>query len=1776
MRLKQVCLVLFLVLFSWGAGPGECALPKGVQSFAPTGRVADNVSFRIVFKEPMVSKSEVGKAMAPKDFPFKVLPAIQAEGKWQNPRTFTVRLLAPLKKGTAYSAELREDLKNLKGNAIGSGTFRFQTDSLVPEGVQGAMGPNGQAALILDFNMPVAPKRLRGFLSVLDESGKELSYFFGGEHPSRTIRASVNLRDTSKAQKLFVKLSKGLTPQEGDLGLEEDRVFSVLFKPTLLVHRMAGEEGAISIRCNFEVDLEAARDFIAVEPSVPFTLNSGYDGEFTLNGDFGPRNRFVLTLRKGLPAKSGGVVLAEDFTQAVIMPDLEASVSLPSPGMYLTATGGGRIPLELVNVRKLQVDLWRLYENNIPYVIRGSYDSFQRDLARRVYSKEFELSLPLNERVRRALSLEELGGGKRGLFLLSARDLEGEYWEEQTQIINLSDMGLVARVWEDGLLLWANTLSSIQPVEGAEVRIYSSSKQVIAEGKTDADGIFTVQRPEPWGQAEDESPSLAVVSRGEDITFVRLNRGLISQETFETAGRPWLRSGYDAALFSPRDIYRSGEEAQFKAIVRNTDVMPPKPFPVLFIVRDPLNRKARQETVLLNDEGGALLTHALPSNAMTGLWSVSVVVPGKEDEPLARMGFHVEDFAPPRIEVKTETDSKYATHGQTIAMDVLARYLFGVEGAGLPARMFWSARSSGFVPTRARWKGYSFGDDSRKFSPVEGEFDEVVLDDSGKGQFSLTLDADWQAPSTIALNMRAEVQEDGGRWVSKSLTLPYYPAPWLLGIAAPEGVLAVKKDLDFKIAAIDPEENPADPGELTATLYRVSWNYNLVELDGYRRWQSSEELTQVEEKSVFLKDGTGTVSFNPKRWGTYLVRIADEGDNARAAYRFYADDPEYAERGGSQLLDRVEIDLDKEFYKAGETARVTLRSPFEGLLLFNVEGAKEISRKVLKVDKAETVVEVPVTADMVPNAWCTAWLIRPVVEEEAWGSHRAVGVACLKADLAPYRLDVAMEAPEKAEPAVSLPVTLTLKDFEGRPAKAEVSLALVDDAVLGLTGYRTPDLLHHFWGLKELNSQGYDLYDLLVPVESRGTELLHPAGGAVMAALAGSDTAQRFKILSLFQGVLSADASGVVRTELALPEFSGRGRLFAVVASGNRFGMAEQKVQIARSVVTEADLPRFAAPNDEFKAPITVFNTSEESRDVKIEILVQGGLKPADSEKVLSIGPKSSVRWETSVKALDPGTAVWSVRTSWVEEGVEKSFAQEIELPVRSPWPVVAKSGSGTFEAGETRIEIPKKDFAGEPLGSLTLADSPTVDLTRAVSYLLNYPHGCLEQTLSVAWPFLVLPEAVAQIDPLLVNNLLVKNKVDTAIARIQAMQLYDGSFGLWPGSTSTYSWGSVYAAHFLTEARKAGVNYPEEMLQGVLNWMKQFLASLPGNRYSTEEKDDFTAKAYAVYVLALNGEKPLGWIEYLKENQINMWPSGPIWLAGATALIEGRPDALRALGTGEGGKASAESRYATLESEVRNSAQLLSLWTEVDPGAPEVGTLVARLLKYGKENRWYGTQENASVMMALGRYSLKVGSEKSQLEGAVLDAEGKELLPFRSGASSAIALADLPASGGLLSLKGTGRGYYSWTITGTPKERPDPENRGLEVRSVWLDEKGKELDLGKPVPQGTRIQVELTLNPGLPIGNLAVSCLLPAGLELENPRLSDAEEGAQPYGVRSDIRDDRLLIFFDRLSGQTTYRFQVRAVTKGTFTVPPISAEGMYDPDVHFIGETPAALTVK
>ena len=1750
------------------------AATGGVRSFAPTGTVPENVSFRIVFVNPIVNKNQTGKPITPENalFPIEVNPPLQLEGRWQNEKTFTARLLAPLRNATSYRAVLKDGLKDRRGNTL-SGEFRFQTEPLKPGEIVASMGADNNAYFTLNFNMRLDPERLKGYLRIVSPEGRDMVYNIAGALPSKTIRVSVPVNKTQTRQRYTVKISAGLKSGEGELGLERDITETVVLEPSLVISSLT-DNGEKNMRVNFSfpVDPEAVKPFVTFEPPVKNPVfESGWNDEILIirADDFKPRSRFVLSFRKGLPSK-GGLVLKDDFKQAVIMPDLPSEISIPADGTYLSPMTGGLVPIELRNVKRLQLDLWRMYENNIPYVFNDEYSYFDKDIAKRLFSKEIPLNLPLNERVKKSIPIDEMTSGDRGLFLLTARDSVNEWWDETAQLISLSDLGLTVRLWEDAILVWVNSLTSVKSIADARVKIFSSKKQLLAEGLTNSGGVFYYQIPDGKSWEVGNQPFLAVVSKGSDLNYVQLTRNLLDREIFDTSGRKWNKSGYDGFIFQPRDIFRTGETVPFKIIVRNPDITVPEPFPIIFNVRDATGRHIAQNTLALNASGSAVTEIKLPATAQTGTWTAAISVPGSENEPIATHKFYVEDFAPPRIEVKLNSYRQFLTHGDTFTADIYARWLFGADGAGLKYKASWTAKEATFTPAQDRWKGYSFGDPERKFIAENGDIDEKELDHFGAAKVSLKLDDDWQAPTIINVTLRTEVMEDSGRWVTSTISRPFYSSPWLLGIATQDENFRVGKNAVFKIAAVTPAEEPADPGQLSAELYKITWNYNIIEIDGRKRWQSTEELNKVEEKELTLSGGLGEVSFVPESYGSYLVRVSDSDDNARAVYRFYVLDSGGASETGSQMIDRIEIKADKENYKIGQTARLVMRAPFSGLMMITVEGAGLIDRVVRVVDTPEVVYELPITSAMRPNVWVTAWLVRPVNASDAgqWASHRAIGLARIKTDMTDYDIKLGLDAPKKVLPSTKIPVAIALEGAsEAVSKKAEVALALVDDGVLGLTRYEVPDLLNHFWGVREANSQAYDIYDQLMPVSERTTEQLHPGGDEGLGAFTPEGNISRFKILSFFNGFLYPDENGVIHTEIEVPEFSGRARLFAVAASGRNFGRAETTIEIARDIVTEAGLPRFTAPSDQFAIPVSVFNTSKENHNVKVS-LVPEGLMLDNSFADLKIPAGEKASFTANAKALGGANkAALTLVTSWEDN---QEFTQVIELPVRPAWPVISASGTGIFVNGRTVLDIPIDEFDGNIhlAGTLSLADTPAVNINQAVNFLNAYPYGCLEQTISAAWPFLILPDAVAELDPFVMTDANVRERTEQAIARIQSMQLYNGSFAFWPGTSKPNNWASVYATHFLLAAKDNGVNFPDEILTGAMNWLREFLASMPEYNYEGEERDDLTAKAYAVYVLALSGQKPLGWIEYLRENSASLLQSGNIYLAGAQSLIDGKADALRNLNIG---KFSGYSGM-TFESDARNTALLLDMWLDVEPQAPEVTELALRLSKM----RWYSTQDNSAAIRALAKYNISASSAKSDITAHVsTETSDKPLLSYKSGeGASSVRIDQLPKDTGILiEAQGTGQGCYSWNIIGTPKVQPKPERRNINIECLYYDEKGRLISPQDTIGHGEVIQVVLGIKPSMRVSNLVVNYLLPAGFEIENPRI---EDGLDQSEVVSDIRDDRLILYFNRLTGERSYGFKMRAVTRGTFKVPQISAVGMYDPSVRFTGSVQPDVIIK
>ena len=804
-------------------------------------------------------------------------------------------------------------------------------------------------------------------------------------------------------------------------------------------------------------------------------------------------------------------------------------------------------------------------------------------------------------------------------------------------------------------------------------------------------------------------------------------------------------------------------------------------------------------------------------------------------------------------------------------------------------------------------------------------------------------------------------------------------------------------------------------------------------------------------------------------------------------------------------------------------------------------------------------------------------------------------MAPLKVSQRDHLRAVTLDSPDKALPESELPVTVKLAKPGGAPSAGEVCLYLVDEAILTLTNYQTPDPMDLFWAKRGLGMVAKDFYDELTPPESKATPVLKPGGGGDGGTSDYLSAVKRNQImLTVFLGKVDVPASGEIEVKLPLPEFSGKGRLMAVAVSGKCLGHADKFVTIARDLVVEATGPRAVAPGDEFVVPVKAFMAAGAAKPVKGEVKItlsgplqrldEGGLPVSMAPAADGSGQAGPAR-EFRVKAgPDVGLGVVTVEAS-IPGDADNSYSQTVEIPVRSPFPKTTVSGAGMAVGGsESKIDIPDLWTPGTGAMTITAGKAPGMNLLPALNYLNNYPYGCLEQTVSRAWPFVIVPDLLKETNPEFIDRKNIDEGLAQAVRRIAFMQLYDGSFALWPGDSWTSLWTSVYATHFLWEAR-AKTKLPEGLLDSALSYLKQIMA-IPAGAITPYNFDSIlSTKAYAAYVLTLAGQAPLAWLQQLNEDRDLLSPSGRVYLAGALALHEKSGKPLRALGQIK--EMNWQGLNPTLESTPRNKALLLIAWSQVEPSATEAGLLAKDVQDSALRNQWYTTQENAMGLLALSKYYAANPDRDKPFTANIIGPGGQPLLDFSSDKDGKFKLRSLRDKGlpvpVTIKVEGQGSAYYSWSSTGVPVEAPAPFAENLKVSLVLKDDAGKVLtwDGDEPlrVKPATRLHATLRIEPSMPVEQLITVSVLPGGLEVDNPRLqelqdsrpqdSGASSGYYAWNCRLDLRDDRLILIADYLAAPLEYTFTMRAVSKGTFIMPPVAGEGMYAPFIRSLSKS-------
>lgn len=1777
-----------------GAGVRVTALSRG------EGRdLVRSDEIRWEFSGEMAGPDEVYRWMD--TGPVRFTPKVPGHFCWETPARLVFIPEDPWVPCRSFLARLEEDLTARDGRPLtGRRVFEFTTGPLrLLEVSQVDISPRREASIRFEFNAPVSPDSLTGACALRGPGDETIDWRVEGSGADPVCIIKTGSLPAGW-EKIILTVKEGLESTAGPAGLEDDLHREVAIEDDLALFSLkprinAFTGGAIEASFSTLLDLQSAVDFLAVEPEVDLTIEEsysyGYRSRYLIRGDFEPGRTYTLTIRKGLRARNGSR-LTDDIVRNVYFPDRPPALGFKDRGHYLSAGGSLRVPVTTVNIDRFRVEVERIYPNNLVQFAMREADNYRRyygdaaqGLTRRAAEEVIEVSAESNRTVETLIDLRPyLRETPSGAFWIT---VDAEQAGSDRHLVVVTDTGISVKASPRDWLIWANSIRTLEPVSGAEVRVYSRANQEIGSGVTDQEGLAHISRD---GGGEEEEAFLITVTRGEDISYLALDGTRVSG-IGEEGGRPYLREGYQAYLFTERGVYRPGETALVSAIVRGRDLTPPPVFPVSLRLIRPDGKEDRKVPALLSAGGTAAAELPLADYAMTGRYRVDCLVPGV-DQPIGSSVFLLEEFVPPRIEVEAAAEAGRAGAMDELYFTVAARHLFGPPAAGNPVTAWVEFQPRDFTP--AGWDGYVFGEPEKSDRPESRKLGSATLSRDGEASFLVRLSDPRYPPAALSARFGCSVTETGGRAISAYASRTIDPYPFYIGLRmeASGGHYPAGQSIELKTAAVLPDGSEAmEVRDLEMTVSRITWSTVLKKnRDGRYAYLSERQLQPVHHRGLRLDAGRGKAGFTPTQPGRYLLKVEDPASGSSTSLTLDAGSPDQAWIAWSmEHPERVDLSLDRERYRPGDTAVLIIRSPFPGRALVTVESDRILERRVITLSKNTAQIPIAVKTGYGPNVYCTVSVIRPVLPGERWAAHRAAGSIPLLIDRPENRLDVIITTPEETRPKERLTCLLAVTDQDGAGVEAEVTMAAVDEGICGLTGLISPDPFGFFLGRRELSVALFDIYALLM-AEAEPAILPSASepggGGPVEEELRGRlnpVSARRFRPVSLRSGWVKTDETGRAEIEFDLPEFTGELRLMAVAVAPDAFGSAEEPVTVKRSLIARSSLPRFLAPGDRCRMAVRVFNQTGRAGTVRVEAAGAGGLlveaagnrvETALKNLTLPNGGSGEVEFELISPPL-PGLAAVRLR---VELG-DEIYEETTEFSVRPPAPPETRSGVGLVRPGESvEIELPEGWFPGTAHNEIRCSGLPGVRLTGSLTELLGYPYGCIEQTVSRSFPLLYLADLAGEIIPGAIGPEECSRLVEAGIARVLSMQLSTGGFSYWPSGRDVYEWGSIYAAHFLVEAERAGYDLPAGRIEAACSFLSRLLDRRPSPGQGAAGRgwrDDRCLKGYACLVLARAGRPNPGWTARLAEEKESLDRSSRLYLAGALLASGRKPEALKLLSSiSPGSEPEPErERGGCLRSGSRDDAASLSLWLDINPDHPAVPVLVRRLSQSCRNGSWRTTQENAIALMALGRYCRHLSSRPNRFRAVLTGVPERGEIPFGEDDDCFFRFAETAREPLRIRNNGPGTVYYSWSSEGVPAGGAvKEEDRGIAVRRRFLDTEADEIDIST-LRRGDLVVVEITVDAGSgEIDNLVITDLLPAGLEIENAALKTSrlvawtgEKSTLPLR-HTDIRDDRLIAFTGSFSGKKSYYYLARAVTPGLYIYPPVSAECMYDSDLRSV----------
>ena len=1519
---------------------------------------------------------------------------------------------------------------------------------------------------------------------------------------------------------------------------------------------------------------------------------------------------YEVTLKAGLSA-ADGTRLGKDDTRKVHTGELDPAVGFASQGSVLPARESRGLPVVSINVPEVDVEFLRVSEKQLPKFFaeyqrggrRGSWDLDSEygdstplgKLAEPVYLNRFVLGGKPNERVLTYLPIQDIRELQDPGLYFAVMNRTGKFAGEfETAFFTVSDIGLHTRAYKDKLFVHTASLQDGSATGSVELKVLDARGEAVLAGKTDGNGNALLNYTLDAGH-------VLVATRGKDVSMLPFNQPALDLSEFAVAGRE--QAWFDVFAWSGRDLYRPGETVRISALLRDNDGRPvPAPKqgggqPVFLRLKQPDGKVFRETRLQPGAQGYFSFEQAIPTEAPTGRWQVEFRTDPASKEAVQGMTLRVEEFLPERMKLDLDAAQPVLKPGEALKLKATAAYLYGAPASGNR----FTAKLAVAIEQHPldQLPGYFFGDPTMELPKDAKDIIDTTLPENGVLQEDIALPAEAKPRSPIAAIVSGSVYETGGRTVNRTLKRVLWPANALVGIRPlfddKDGADA-NANAGFEVVRVDAGGKPQPGKGLKATLVRelrdYHWNYDE---DGGWDYDFTRRFENKDTRTLDVGAGASKIDF-PVEWGEYRLDVFDPATGLTTRYPFRAgwswDDQN---RGLDARPDKVKLALDRTGYKAGDTLKVTVTPPHAGKGLLMVESDRMLYVQAIDAKPGSTF-SIPVTKDWERHdVYVTALVFRGGSAPSKITPARAVGVVHVPMDRRDRRVAVGLSVPKQMRPEQNLPVTVSVPELAGQ--LAHVTVSAVDVGILNITRFPVPDANAQFFAQRRFGVDAYDIYGRVIESFEGGSAKIRFGGDMALSALPQAKRpTSRVQTVDLFSGPVKLDGKGNARVALKVPDFNGTLRVSALVYSDTRYGNRDRETVVRAPIVAEASLPRVLAPGDRSTVTLDVQNFTGKAGVFKVTVNGEGPLDIGEGSRTTDLAVDAK-RTLTFPVTADEGYTTAKVRVR--VEGNGFKVDRRYDVPVRAGWPAVLRSRTQVLDS-LTPVEMGAGFADGLMPGSvtarMTVSALPPIPFASALKGALEYPYGCAEQTTSKGYAALELDDATAKM--LGIDGLDAKKRrerMEGAFGRLASMQVSNGHFSMWGDDDYVNPGLTPYIAEFLLDAREGGFAVPDAVLQKALTRLNEDLLAGGAQFYGYDRRDHlkFANQAYAGYVLARVNRAPLGTLRALYDNErgksLTGLPLVHLGIAlslqgdktrGANAITEGfaktgdRPDYLGDYGT-----------------KLRDDALMIALVHERKLAKPEFDR---RAISLGRELDarrnsgwlWLSTQEQVALAR-LGK-ALMVDQKKLVSGQWSIGGDAEAVAPVRLFGRSVDHAA--LARGLRFVPEGSPPLYASLDVAGIPRSAPAPDNRQIGIERRYYTTDGKEWK-GGTLKEGEALIVRVGITANVAMPDALFTDLLPAGLEIENFNLGDAKQWAEVVvdgiaisdrGSAADVkheefRDDRYVAALKLDRGDTAKVFYlVRAVTPGTYTVPPSLVEDMYRPDIRGVGKaSPSTITV-